>query len=157
MTYFYEGEDLEGAERWMRKAAYRTGGTHCPCCGRHVQVYKRKLTRDMARFVVLLLKEYRKIPGTWVDVRLFPVRGGDYAKVAHWGLAILKENESDPEKKNSGLWKPTQLGVRFAVGAEKVPSHVHLYLNEVVGYSHRLIDVREALGSGFRYDELMNS
>jgi hypothetical protein len=160
MSYFYEGEDVEGAGMWLKEAAWRTGGVLCPCCGRHVQVYKRHLPTDVARFMVLLVRAWLKVPEgrrEWIDIRHFSFRGGDYAKAIHWGLAALKENTTDPEKKNCGLWRPTILGTTFVRGQVKIPSHVFLYLNEVVGHSERLIDIQEALGKKFNYEELMNS
>ncbi len=160
MGYWYEGEDVEGAGRWLKEAAWRAGGVSCPCCGRHIQIYKRHLPTDAARFTVLLVRTWLRTPEEqreWVDIRHFSFRGGDYAKAIHWGLAELKENTSDPEKKNCGLWRPTRLGITFAGGIARVPSHVFLYLNEVVGHSERRIDVVEALGKKFNYEELMNS
>lgn len=159
MGYWYEGEDVEGAAAWLKEAAWRAGGVSCPCCGRHTQVYRRRLPADAARFVVLLVHLWQRTPTArreWIDIRHFEVRGGDYAKAVHWGLAELKENTFDPEKKNCGLWKPTQRGIDFVNGA-RVPSHVFLYLNEVVGHSDSFVGVREALGEKFNYEELMNS
>lgn len=160
MSQFYEGEDVEGASRWLKDAAYRKGGAKCPCCGRHVQVYKRSFTIDMACFLILLVKEYGKIVSRgweWVDVKQFNVRGGDYAKVLHWGLAVLKENDFDPSRKNVGMWKPTHEGIRFVQDKLQIPSHKFLYLNEVVGQSNKLIGIRDALGTHFDYEVLMNS
>lgn len=160
MTRFYEGEDIEGASAWLKEASWRAGGVSCPCCGRHTQVYKRPLSGDMARFMVFLVCTWLRIPAErreWIDIQHFDVRGGDYAKVVHWKLAEVKENDSDPDKKSSGLWRPTQLGIDFVLNRVEVPSHVFLYLNEVVGHSEQQVYIREAIGKKFSYEELMNA
>ena len=52
---------------------------------------------------------------------------------------------------------PTSLGVQFVECSLKVPSHVHLYDNSVVGWSDKMVTVVEALGKRFDYQELMSA
>jgi hypothetical protein len=130
-------------------------GTSCPCCGQFAKVYKRKMRSDMAHWLIWLVLKCRDSEDGWADVRQATVRNGDYAKTAHWGLAVQKMNQ-DTSKKNSGLWRPTDLGVQFVECRLKVPSHVHLYDNSVVGWSDKMVTVVEALGEHFNYQELMN-
>ena len=131
-------------------------GTSCPCCGQFAKVYKRKMRSSLAHWLIWLVLKSRDSEDGWADVRQASVRNGEYAMVAHWGLAVQKMNESTA-KKHSGLWMPTDLGVQFVEGVLKVPSHVHLYDNSVVGWSNKMITVVEALGEHFDYQELMSA
>ncbi len=83
--------------------------------------------------------------------------GGDYAKLRHWGLAELKPNDDDPSKKDSGLWRPTEKGRRFAYRQIRVPRYVYLYKNKVMGFSEETISIEEALKVSFDYDDLMQA
>lgn len=155
MSDTYVGNDLAGARQWMDETAKRAEGTHCPCCCEFVKVYHRAFTADMARFMIWLVKLHT-ITQDWVDVRKCPLRGGDYAKTAHWELAELKENENDPSKKTSGLWKPTQRGIDFVYKRIRIASHVDIYLKKVLGFDSSQILISDALGNKFDYEELMS-
>jgi hypothetical protein len=143
--------------------AHAEEGTRCPCCGRYIKVYKRKLTGTMAEILVNLVRVHGGGNGeTWTHVRKIPLRGadarvagGDLGKLALWGLVVEQINE-DPEKGRSGYWRPTVKGVDFVRGRCAVPTHVFVYQNTVQGYSRRGIHVWHALGRTFNYDELMS-
>ncbi len=130
-----------------------SGGVHCPCCGQYARVYRRKLTSDMARFLIEVV--LRTGPGQWLDVTTVRLRGGDYAKLAYWGL-IAHRAESPEGQKYSGQWMATHQGRLFALDRMRVPSHVLVFDARTFGYDgSRLVSVREALGERFNYDELM--
>jgi hypothetical protein len=129
-------------------------GVRCPCCDRLVRAYRRPLGADMARFLILLCRAYLAgPPGEWVDVRAIPARGGDYAKLAHWGLIEQAPND-DPARRSSGLWRPTPAGMAFAEGRTREPSHVFLLDNRRIGAEDATVDVYEALGRRFDFAEL---
>lgn len=152
LTLISEEEVVKNLRRKVFSGARE--GVHCPCCDRMVKEYRRALNADQARFLVLLCREYLKSPPhSWVDIRAISVRGGDYAKTKHWGLAEQSLNE-DPTKRSSGLWRPTPSGLTFARGESKVPSHVYLLDNAVRGFSEERIDIWAALGKRFDFREL---
>lgn len=130
-------------------------GSKCPCCDQFARRYKRKLNSDMARSLILIVDEYLHEPHdtSWVDIQEIDVRGGDYAKLRHWGLLESRPNDDDT-KRTSGLWRPTELGIDFAQGRARMPSHVYIYNNKVDGFTDSTITIREALGDAFDYAEL---
>ena len=138
-------------------------GEKCPTCGQLAKEYKRKLYSSMALALIYLCKIYRQ-KNDWVhvnDVTKKTLRhnvslGGDMAKLEHWRLIHQKLN-ADTKKRTSGLWKPTEEGIAFALCGEKVMSHVKFYNGDSNGFSGRMIDITEALGERFDYQELMQS
>ena len=133
-------------------------GATCPCCGQLAKVYKRKLNREMARWLVWLVKKYlngmKHHCSEWIDVRDSRVRGGDYAKLALWGLAKRKPVDEESKSRTSGLWKPTPRGIDFAMGRCNVPSHLYLYNNEIVRASETQTSIGKALGEDFDYQDV---
>ncbi len=156
MSFLYTSSDESLATAQALMIECLDAGTSCPCCGQFAKIYKRKMRSSLAHWMIWLVKSSRDSDDGWADVRLANVRNGEYAMTAHWGLAVQKMNESTA-KKHSGLWMPTSLGVQFVECSLKVPSHVHLYDNSVVGWSDNMITVVEALGKRFDYQELMSA
>lgn len=137
-----------------------SAGVECPCCGQFAKLYPRKLYADQAAWLIWLVRRHTEIMGAgdeagWVPVTESPVRGGDYAKVAHWGLCELRPKDQGDNKRTSGLWRPTSDGILFVRGQLLVPSHVLLFDNEVRGRSKDLVSIRDVLGEKFDYHELM--
>ena len=128
-------------------------GVTCPCCDQYIKRYKRALNSTMARFLIWLVRTSRDTPGGWVDIRRCPVRGGDYAKLLHWGMVAHAEDKDGG--KRSGMWRPTEQGVEFAHSVTRVPSHVFLLTGQVDGWASTTTDIRGALGKRFDYLELM--
>lgn len=79
----------------------------------------------------------------------------DGVYLVHWGL-IEKSDGTNESMAPAGTYQPTEKGLRFVRELEQVPSHVHLLNNEVVGWSSGMTTIRQALGSKFNYEELMN-
>lgn len=147
---------MSEAREFIKVHAYDTKGTHCPCCKNFVKSYRRPLNHDMARFVIMLVRVFERT-GDWVDITSFNFRGGDYAKAEFWGLVEHKPNTDDPEKKESGMWKPTKLGQKVAYKLESIPKYAHLNWNgEFEGHSGPNIFIDQALKKKFNYAELMS-
>ena len=142
------------------------GGIPCPCCGQFVKEYRRKLNSTMARWLIELCRrteapdsrdQYLSVSDEW---SLAINRGtGDVAKLAYWGLIEDKPKDPDDDtRRTSGLWKPTDLGRKFAWGMVRVPSHVLVYNgNARPDDSAELVGIQDCLGSKFNYRELMQS
>ena len=139
------------------KEKRNSGGCSCPVCGQYCKTYKRKLNSAQAAFICWLVREWRKVPDEWINVPIrYPHKiGGEYGKLAHFGLAVLQPNPDDSSKKTSGMWKPTWHGVQFVRGSITVPKYIFLYDNNLEGVSSDQITIREALGEKFDYAELM--
>ena len=139
---------LKEAKDFLRVS--RGSGADCPCCQQFVKVYKRPLTREMADVlveIVILYTERR----TWIPVKDLTTRGGDYAKLLWWEL-IEFENPKVGSARSAGGMKPTHRGLLFALKRLKVPSHVLLYNNRLLGFDGSPIDISEV--PKFNYSEI---
>lgn len=139
-------------------------GCRCPCCGQHAKMYRRPLNATMARGLVWLVCEAPRDEGGWVQVRQDGPKwllqaGGEFAKLAHWGL--IEEQPKDPDcrakGRTSGVWRPTSLGRAFVLAGALVPRKVWLYDNAVQGFSAELVSVQEALGEDFDLGEVLSA
>lgn len=130
-------------------------GVKCPCCSQLVKLYKYKLGYGMAKSAVDIYKLQVRGGAEWVHVQqaLRP-RNGDYAKLRHWGL-LESDGEYSEDGNNSGLWRLTALGIEFAENKVTVPSHAYLFDSRRVSFSDSVVDIEQALGKQFNYNELM--
>lgn len=127
-------------------------GTTCPCCDQYAKVYKRRLSANMVLFLIDLVTKCSA--DGWMKYTECRFTGRDYNFLRHWGLADTRVN-NDPEKKSSGMWRPTQLGRDFLSGRAFVPAYVHVYNNIVVETDKNMVGPQEALGKRFSFSELM--
>jgi hypothetical protein len=140
-------------------------GVGCPCCKQHVKLYKRKLNSAMAIALIEIYNaskyngfdfihvedHFKEMPGLPSSIR------GDFPKLRHWGLIeALKEKREDGSKRN-GMYRITGRGIAFVQCNLRVASHVHLFNNEVKGFSDNHVGIAACLGSKFNYDELMGN
>lgn len=130
-------------------------GTHCPCCGQNVKVYRRNLNRSMAWALIYMYRKYGQgwvhVPSTGHLARL----GGDWAKMAFWGVIEEKDEQKDDGNPHAGYWRLTALGSRFVLG-QRLKKYVYIYNNQDLQQpSPETVSIREALGKKFDYAELM--
>ena len=134
-------------------------GVKCPCCGQRVQEYRRKLTSSMAHGLIAAYNWHIRNPDKeWFHVSEFDLsafRGGDFAKVKLWNLALEMPNPNDPTKRSSGMWKLSESGKMFVRNEINVPKYVYIYDNKVTRKSEEITDIMMALGDKFNYSELM--
>ena len=130
-------------------------GSTCPCCDQHVKVHQRPIYHIMGAWLIWAARS-----GTTVHVSEGPnVRGGDFAKLVHWGLIAPEGGVRG--RGHSGHWAVTGLGHAFVNGEVKVPSHVHLYNGAiwrkagVDGFSTKMVSILDVLGTRHHYGELM--
>lgn len=142
-------------------------GTICRCCDQYAKLYRRKFNSGMAYGLILIFKYTFKNspPHGWIKVthvlaKEYGVNANavEYSKLKLWGLIEPNKEPRDEESdtKDSGLWRITENGVLFVRRAISIPKKVHLYNNEVFGYSEESISIDEALGNHFKYSELMS-
>ena len=152
---------LEAAKIWLRGEV--AAGAKCPCCSQLAMLYKRPLTSAMTRVLIALHR--RKSSGDWVHVQRFLseakfppsiAASGDYAKLRYWGFIEQQEGEREDGSSRNGFWRITDKGRAFAKGETRVPGHAFVFADRVLRFDEkRLVDVRDALGKKFRYDDLM--
>lgn len=132
--------------------ANREKGAACPCCGRFCKLYPRKLHSEMAIFLIKLVRQH-KLTSDWVHVRRIVITttkaSTDGIYLIHWDLIVRKSG-------SSGLYKPTEKGIDFAMRLVRVPRQVFVFRNQPVGFSSDDVDIVEALGDKFDYQQLMS-
>lgn len=148
---------LTQLQDYVRDSAENTKNFHCPVCEKRATVYKRKLHSEMARFLISLYVRDRIYSRYYTMREIFPgsnKAASDGSYLVHWNL-VEKADNTNSAGAPAGAYKITFKGKAFVAGQLSVPSHCHMYNNEVVGWSDKHVMIRAALGSKFSYDELL--
>lgn len=157
---------LRDARAWLAPRLLK--GERCPCCRRWGKVNAYTISATAARALILLVRIY-EVRRTWVHSkeiaaahsgvnarRMLACTGDGLTKLRHWGLVQPKPNDSDPTKRDLGLWEPTALGIEFVYGRTRVPKHAHVYNDKLQGMDRRAtVSIRDALRDRFDYTQLM--
>lgn len=154
-------QTIREAKAYLR--AHFEKGVECPCCGKHVKLYKRGLTGAMAVGLCLLKRYNDAFPEQFVHIEdhfkniegLSSSVRGDVAKLRHWGLIEPWQARREDGSKRAGLWRITALGARFVDGKVKVPAHVLIYNDIFLGFSDEHVTIQQAMGKKFNYREIM--
>lgn len=139
-------------------------GIRCPCCTQFAKVYKRKLNSAMARSLIYL--SHRVSIDEWVHIpsllgahhNAWIMRSREWPKLCYWGLLESKGDEVREDGSNRvGIYRLTELGSRFVVGAARVPKYIYLFNNRILASRscNETVNIGEAIGSKFNYEELM--
>lgn len=137
-------------------AAALIEGDACPVCGQHAQLYRRKLHATMARDLIAL---YRATVGPdggrpdYVHVPSIGIRGGDFAKLAHWSL-IAEKPVRRGDGGAAGYWRITNDGVAFVRGSARVPGYVLIYDGNRIGFDGDPVGIDTILGDTFDLRDL---
>jgi hypothetical protein len=133
-------------------------GGYCPVCSRWGKIYARALNRTMARSLLWLCKEALNNP--WVDVpKMAPrwlVRSNQLPTLKAWGLVERAPVDPKSKTKHSGMWRPTELGVQFALQQVTVPKKVYTYNDTVQSVSPEQVSLTDCFGDDFDYQATMN-
>ena len=127
-------------------------GTTCPCCGKYVKAYKRKLNSGIARSLITMYKlgafngKYIHVQDEFAKLKLRATTM-DYAYAEKWGLI------EDGDK--IGTWTLTHKGKLFVKNQSYLPDHCLVYNGNVYSWSDNLISIKDALTVSFDYNELM--
>lgn len=148
---------LAEARKDFQKVIHEDGG-RCPCCRRWGKINGYQITSTQARGMIWMLKNFSK--ATWVDLRKAPkwiLRSKAMATLHHWGLLEAQPKDTDPTKRGLGLWRLTPQGRDFVHRRTTVPKHAFVFDNKLIKFSKEQVDVVQALGENFSYEELMNT
>jgi hypothetical protein len=148
---------LSDAREWFFKYAKHPPGAICPCCDRFGKVYARKFNKGMATNLIYLYQhakdDFIHLPST---APRYILKDNQVGKLVFWDMAVPQVNDKDPSKNKSGSWRITEEGIAFVEGRIKVWSHVIEYNQNVLGFrDKKLINISDALGRPFHYQELM--
>lgn len=152
----FEGTALGQAQQKFLESL--GGGTSCPCCGRFAKLNWRGINNTMAAGLCWLVGTYKGNGRNWIDVPnhgpAWMKRTNQHPSLRWWGL-VEKAPNDDPTKKSSGLWRPTKLGIRFALGKVDVPREVLIFDKRVVTVSKQRTMIEQAQGVVYDYWETM--
>tara|TARA_Y100001938_G_scaffold143552_1_gene216509 strand:+ start:33572 stop:34027 length:456 start_codon:yes stop_codon:yes gene_type:complete len=126
-------------------------GTECPCCGKYVKAYKRKLNAGMARALIIIYKLTKD--GNSIHVQSKFTELGlrattmDYAYLEKWSLI--------EQKGSNGYWKVTDRGKSFVEDDIDLPDYALVYNGKVYKWSDNSINIETALTEEFNLEEVM--
>ena len=144
-------------EKW--RLAIEGEGSHCPVCDRWGRIYPRGINNTMARSLLWLCQAKMSEEG-WVDVPIdgpkWLTRSNQLPTLRWWDL-VERCGNNDEKKKHSGLWRPTQKGINFAMGEISVNKKVYTYKGEVEGTSDETVMIEECFDNVFDYSEIMKT
>ena len=131
-------------------------GITCPVCGQLCREYQRKLNANMVSVLVRMVRRYEQTarPIHFLDC-WEKEQGRDYGYLQVWGLAIPHVSE-DTQKRMSGLWTPTAMGIDFAHDRLRMARYAFIFNNKVSRFSSEMTGVVEALSDHFNFQELWN-
>ena len=136
-------------------------GTECPCCHQRVELYPRRIYATSAIGIINLYHLTQEQP----DVEYFHIKvierhrksgGGDFAKLATWGLVEEQFND-DTKKRTSGYWRITPKGESYVRGELRIPKIARIYNKRLFRFEGEQVGIRDALGKNFDYAELMDN
>lgn len=154
-TYATRDVTLADAKKKMLEQVEE--GVSCPCCGRLVKLYRRKLHSEMAAFLCRLSRRYLDEPRFYSTRELCPAltkSATDGSYLVLWDL-VEKEAAENGSGGKAGMYRPTEHGLDFVFGRTTVKSHVFILCGDPVGFSNDYVHIKTVLGSKFSYDELM--
>jgi len=142
----------------------RTQGIKCPCCDQFAKVYRRNLNSSMAsgliRFYMATqdINKFHHVPTVFTRMKM-NFMNTEFSKLRYWGLVEEQTSDDVQEKKTSGYWRVTEKGRDFALAMITVPKYIYLYDSQICeNFSDPTqIDINQALGSRFNYQELMRA
>lgn len=142
------------------KAAAQPGGTTCPCCDKHGQIYTRKFNSYMAVTLIHIYNGTMHRPAEFIKINAYllehhKMTSSDFWKCEWWGLIERIDKENDVKGK-SGYGRLTQRGRMFAECKLVIPASAKEYNGKVMEFSQDTTDIVGALGKRFDYYELIS-
>lgn len=140
-------------------------GCACPACGQHVQMYKRTITRAMAKGLSILAS----LPDTEKDKDGFfhmekamkkycddASARGDMPKLRFWGLLEAREGKREDGSSRNGYYRVTLQGFEFLRGKIEVEKSLWIFNDKVKMRSEEKINFEKAIqkGNRFKYSDI---
>jgi hypothetical protein len=136
-----------------------TKGFFCSCCGGYVKIYRRSFNSNMALCLIAL---YRNTNGEFVKVENFLTkhgyqRCGDFSYLRHYGFIEAQKSKREDNSPRNGFYRLTGLGRLFVEAKEKAKEKFLIQNNKLLGFEGEEINIYQALGNKFDYNQLMNN
>lgn len=151
---------LEEAKQYLRENLEE--GADCPLCKRWAKLNPYSLHHSVAR--VLIIMYNAELAGECdaqgflhVEDYLVKIKStikGVHGKAKYWELVEQKPN-TDPKKKESGLWRLTAKGKLFVKNELSVPKKAMVFNDKAYRFEGDSITIKDALKDLFDYSELM--
>lgn len=126
----------------------------CALCTQRCKIYGRKINKTMAKALVTMF-----LAGAVYKFVHVPSLDGDTheaSQLSWWGL-IEEDSNRRSDGGKAGYWKITEKGRQFLNKEITIAKHAKVYDGVVYGFDGDLINIDDALGSPFHYNELMNA
>lgn len=132
-------------------------GFICPHCGSFCKRYYRKMNANMC---IVMIALFNKKKFGFVKIEEFMrvngfKRSGDFPYLVHWGFLEKMEGKREDGSSKNGFYKLTEMGREFVLGKRSAMQTVILFNGKHEGFEGEFVNIKEALGKQFRYDELM--
>lgn len=136
----------------------RERGYVCPCCNSFIKLYKRSFNSNMC---LALIAIYNSGIRTFTHMEnLLREKGykrcGDFSYLVHYGLLEKLEGKREDGSPKNGMYKITGRGIMFVENKLTVQEKFLMYNSVCEGFDGKEINIKEALGTRFHYDQLMN-
>ena len=82
-------------------------------------------------------------------------RCGDFSYLTHYKFLEKQISKRMDGSKRNGYYRITSLGILFAEGKTTAPSKFLILNNKFQGFEGEEVNIKQALGKKFNYDELM--
>lgn len=132
-------------------------GYTCECCGMFVKIYKRTFNANMAIALIALYNHENK--GYVHLEKLLQSKGharcGDASYLRHYGLIEPFLGDRKDGSKRNGHYKITGSGLLFCEMKLTVNKNFLIFNNKLKGFEGEQIDINQALGVKFNYNDLM--
>lgn len=134
----------------------------CPLCKQNITINRDKQTDSSSKNILNLYYLTKKYPEVeWFSSQRF-CKGrngaGRFAALRYHNFIIEKtpddENTNNGQKKNSGMWKLTELGIEYCEGKIKIPRYVLTQNRKFIGTDGPLMSINEFLKEPFDYREI---
>jgi len=137
-------------------------GVDCPACGRLVKSYKFTILGTMAATLMWIVAKAKQTKQPWVHLNNpeappWVKADRNYPRLAYWDLAVAREQEEKDEKRCSGFWKATPLGIDFVYNRAKVPQYVLAYNNIPYEHSSDMVSIQDVMKKKFNYEEMLRT
>lgn len=153
---------IEEASAMVMSGRWERDGIHCPCCGQLSKVYRRSITRSMAKVAFAM---YARGRADWHNVpellRTVPYlrgaagQGGDWAKLVYWGIVERVQAERGDGSKRTGIAKLTDQGIAWMENRLTLRRWALVYDGDCIGFDGPDVSIYDALPRDFEYREIL--
>jgi len=134
-------------------------GTYCSHCGQYVKEYVKPLGAPIARFLIRLYRAHQHFGDDrfFTTRELFPRdnKASTEGVVARYWDLIEVADATNSGGAPVGAYRLTVDGRRFVQGLHYVKSHARTYNGELLELDGNMVNIQDALGKKWNYDELM--